>query len=221
MGYLQDFGFTPDRARQPLGVLSGGECNRLLLARLFAQPSNVLVLDEPTNDLDLDTLDLLEEQIDAYRGTVLLVSHDRTFLNNVVTGVLAFEKHPVDNTSRWLGPDDGWYVNAYVGGYDDWAACRVSPPTEPKKKPKTPVRDNVAAAKTRRLTSSERRELAALPARIEAMEEEQAQWHGAMADPAFYKQDSETIAHAGKRSTELAHEIELAYARWETLESIT
>ena len=132
IGYLEDFLFTPDRARQPVSVLSGGERNRLLLARLFAQPSNVLVLDEPTNDLDLDTLELLEEQLAAYTGPVLIVSHDRSFLNNVVTSVLAFEKHPPGRNDIWLKPDDGWFVNEYVGGYDDWAAKRLLPPeTEP------------------------------------------------------------------------------------------
>ncbi|HEY8240933.1 MAG TPA: ATP-binding cassette domain-containing protein, partial [Kiritimatiellia bacterium] len=113
IGYLQDFLFAPERSRQRVSSLSGGERNRLLLARLFAQPSNVLVLDEPTNDLDLDTLELLEEQLDAYKGTVLLVSHDRAFLNNVVTSVLAFEKAGADKPDHWLGPDDGWFVNEY------------------------------------------------------------------------------------------------------------
>ena len=219
MGYLQDFGFTPDRARQPVGALSGGECNRLLLARLFAEPSNVLVLDEPTNDLDLDTLDLLEEQIDAYPGTVLLVSHDRTFLNNVVTGVLVFEKHPPDDATRWLGPEDGWYVNAYVGGYDDWMAGRVLPPESERVPAKSRPPEGAKPANPRRLSVPERRELAALPARIETLEREQTQWHERMADPGFYRQDGETIAQARRKSQALDDEIEAAYRRWETLES--
>lgn len=220
MGYLQDFGFAPDRARQPVGALSGGECNRLLLARLFAQPSNVLVLDEPTNDLDLDTLELLEEQLDAYRGTVLVVSHDRAFLNNVVTGLLVFEKHPADGSAVRLGPKEGWYVNPYVGGYDDWAALRAPPTPEPKSRPEKALREPMKSERTPRLSARERRELAALPERIEALEEEQAQWHGAMTHPDFYKQPGEAIARAGRRCTELEREIERAYAKWEHLESI-
>ena len=136
IGYLQDFLFEPERARQPVRSLSGGERNRLLLARLFAQPSNVLMMDEPTNDLDLDTLELLEDQIAAYSGTVLLVSHDRAFLDNVVTSVWVFEKHPVGDAATWIGEQDGWYVNEYVGGHADWSKGRVLPPSlEPEEKP--------------------------------------------------------------------------------------
>jgi ABC transport system ATP-binding/permease protein len=226
LGYLQDFLFAPDRARQPVCALSGGERNRLLLARLFAQPSNVLVLDEPTNDLDLDTLELLEEQLDTYRGTVLLVSHDRTFLNNVVTSVLVFEKHDLDQPGHWLGPDDGWFVNEYVGGYDDWAARRVLPPApgpsrEPAKE-ETPPRSErpTTPAKKKRLTDWQKRELAELPGRIEALEAEQAQWHARMADPAFYRQGSTEISRARQRAEELIAELETAYRRWEQLEAI-
>ena len=219
-GYLQDFLFSPDRARQPAGSLSGGERNRLLLARLFAEPSNVLVLDEPTNDLDLDTLELLEEQLEAYAGTVLLVSHDRAFLNNVVTSVLAFEKHRVEEPDRWLGPEEGWFVNEYVGGYDDWAAQRVRPPAPESEAKKTPPPPVPPAAK-RRVSQKEKRELEALPALIEALEAQQAQWHARMADPAFYRQQGgEEIAHARTRSAELAAELETAYRRWEELEAI-
>jgi ATP-binding cassette subfamily F protein uup len=219
VGYLEDFLFTPDRARQPVCVLSGGERNRLLLARLFAQPSNVLVLDEPTNDLDLDTLELLEEQLAAYSGTVLLVSHDRSFLNDVVTSVLAFEKHHPDRPGQWLGPDEGWYVNEYVGGYDDWAKRRLLPPApKPSEKKDAPSRPEPAPRK-KHLSEKDRRELESLPARIEAMEEEQAQWHGRMADPAFYRQDGDTIAHARQRTEELVADLEAAYRRWEKLEA--
>lgn len=219
IGYLEDFLFTPDRARQPVRALSGGERNRLLLARLFAQPSNVLVLDEPTNDLDLDTLELLEEQLAGYAGTVLLVSHDREFLDNTVTSVMAFEKHPPGATDVWLGPDDGWYVNEYVGGCSDWRARRALPPDpEPAAAPK-PQRPK-ATPTARRLSHQERRELEKLPGKIEALEEEQSQWHGRMADPAFYRQEGDAIARATQRATELAAELETAYRRWEELEAV-
>jgi ABC transport system ATP-binding/permease protein len=218
-GYLQDFLFEPDRARQPVLALSGGERNRLLLARLFAEPSNVLVLDEPTNDLDLDTVELLEEQLAAYGGTVLLVSHDRTFLNNVVTSVLAFEKHPPERADAWLGPSDGWYVNEYVGGYDDWAARRVVPPEAEPAEKKAPAPSHTRPPKKKRLPEKEMRELEALPGRIEAMEEEQAQWHARMADPAFYRQSGEEIARARQRAEALVAALEIAYRRWEELEA--
>ncbi len=220
IGYLESFLFPSDRARMPVGVLSGGERNRLLLARLFARPSNVLVLDEPTNDLDLDTLELLDEQLDAYAGTVLLVSHDRTFLNNVVTAVLAFEKHTPDRPGEWLGEREGWYVNEYVGGYDEWAARRILPP-EPEgapRPPPPPKREPVARKK--RLTDWEKRELESLPGRIEALEAEQAQWHARLADPAFYRKGAADIAHAKQRSDRLVAELEVAYRRWETLEAV-
>lgn len=217
IGYLQDFLFTPDRARQPVSLLSGGERNRLLLARLFAQPSNVLVLDEPTNDLDLDTLELLEEQIAAYRGTVLIVSHDRTFLDEVVTSVLAFEKHPPGIIDSWLGPDEGWYINEYVGGYDEWIQSRVLPP-EPEAKPK-PAKPRSEPKPKKRLSDWDRRELAELPTRIEAMEEELAQWHGRMADAAFYRQPGEEIARAKERVEKLGVDLATAYHRWDELEA--
>ena len=218
IGYLQDFLFTPERARAPVARLSGGERNRLLLARLFAQPSNVLVLDEPTNDLDLDTLELLEEQLDAYQGTVLLVSHDRAFLNNVVTSVLAFEKYDADGPPGWRGPDEGWYVNEYVGGYDDWAAQRRSPPApEPVERKPAPIRERPAAKK--KMSDKERRELAALPGHIEALEAEQHQLQVRMADPAFYRRTPDDIAAARQRYETLIPELESAYRRWEELEA--
>jgi ABC transport system ATP-binding/permease protein len=201
-------------------ALSGGERNRLLLARLFAQPSNVLVLDEPTNDLDLDTLELLEEQLDAYTGTVLLVSHDRAFLNDVVTSVLAFEKHTSAKPGQWLGPQDGWYVNEYVGGYDDWAAQRLLPPAPAATPRAAPTPRREPAAKKRRLSDKERRELEGLPGRIEALEAEQAQWHARLADPAFYRTPPEDIAHARHRAEELVAELETTYHRWEALEAL-
>jgi ABC transport system ATP-binding/permease protein len=218
ISYLEDFLFTPDRARSPVSVLSGGERNRLLLARLFAQPSNVLVLDEPTNDLDLDTLELLEEQLENYNGTVLLVSHDRAFLNNVVTSVLVFEKHPQDRGDQWLGPHEGWYVNEYVGGYDDWIAKRIVPP-EAEASPKTaPARTEKTVCK--KMSFKDRRELEELPARIEALEEEQTQWHACLADPAFFRKPKAEVAKATERSETIAMELEKVYHRWTELEAI-
>ncbi len=217
IGYLQDFLFAPERARQRVATLSGGERNRLLLARLFAQPSNVLVLDEPTNDLDLETLDLLEEQLDAYQGTVLLVSHDRSFLNNVVTSVLAFEKYQIEQPATWLDADAGWFINEYVGGYDDWAAQRKSPPTPtPVEKSEAPARPPTPSKK--RISDKERRELEALPGRIEALESEQHLLHVRMADPAFYRGTPEEIAGVRKRYEDIIPELENAYERWGELE---
>ncbi len=218
IGYLQDFLFAPDRARQRVATLSGGERNRLLLARLFAQPSNVLVLDEPTNDLDLDTLELLEEQLDGYQGTVLLVSHDRAFLNNVVTSVLAFEKYAADDPATWLGEDDGWFVNEYVGGYDDWAAQRRSPPAPAAAEKKSPPKAARPPAR-KHLTDQETRELESLPGRIEALEAEQHTLHARMSDPAFYRGAPDDIARARKRYEAIIPELEKDYARWEELEA--
>jgi len=218
IGYLQDFLFAPDRSRQRVATLSGGERNRLLLARLFAQPSNVVVLDEPTNDLDLDTLELLEEQMDAYQGTVLLVSHDRSFLNNVVTSVLAFEKYDTDRPGVWLGPGEGWFVNEYVGGYDDWAAQRKSPPA-PEAAPREPAPARVRTPMKKKLSDKERRELEGLPGRIEALEAEQHELHVRMADPAFYRGPADDIARARQRYEDIIPELEKVYARWEDLEA--
>ena len=222
IGYLQDFLFSAERARQPVRVLSGGERNRLLLARLFAQPSNVLVMDEPTNDLDLTTLDLLEDRLAAYGGTVLLVSHDRTFLDNVVTTVLVFEKHSPERPGEWLGPDAGWYVNPYVGGYEDWARRRLLPPAPDVAKKVAPASGrSPAPPRKRRLSDREKRELADWPHKIEALEAEQAQLHTTMADPAFYRRSStEEMALARQRSAELVTEIEAAYRRWEEIETL-
>jgi ATP-binding cassette subfamily F protein uup len=222
IGYLQDFLFTAERARQPVGSLSGGERNRLLLALLFAQPSNVLVMDEPTNDLDLDTLELLEERLAGYRGTVLVVSHDRAFLNNVVTSTLAFEKGQPGNPGVWLGPDDGWFVNEYAGGYDDWLARRAQPPAQEP----GPVATVAAPPKTdrpkkRRLWEKDRRELEALPGRIEALEAEQTEWHARLADPAFYRQaKADDVTQARTRLQQIETDLEAAYHRWTELEAL-
>jgi ATP-binding cassette subfamily F protein uup len=220
LGYLADFLFTPDRARQPVRALSGGERNRLLLARLFAQPSNVLVLDEPTNDLDLDTLDLLEERVAGYGGTVLMVSHDRAFLNAVVDRTLVFEKFDnAESGGPWLGRDDGWFVNEYAGGYNDWVAKRRQPPAPATTKPARPARSE--PARKRRLTFAERTELDALPNRIETLESEQKALHAQLADPVFYRSgDAPGFARAQTRSHELDASIETAYKRWAALDLI-
>ena len=202
IGYLQDFLFSPSRARTPVSALSGGERNRLLLAKLFSKPSNVLVMDEPTNDLDGETLDLLEELLSDYSGTVLLVSHDRAFLNNVVTSTIVFENGE---------------VNEYVGGYDDWLRQRPHSATEPElaKKPGRESRKKTARAK---LGYNEKRELAELPGRIEALEAEQHRLFEAMAGPDFYKKDAEKATELKTRLTEIERELGAAYVRWEALE---
>jgi ABC transport system ATP-binding/permease protein len=207
IGYLQDFLFAPARARSPVKVLSGGERNRLLLAKLFTQPSNVLVLDEPTNDLDIETLDLLEELLMDYPGTVLLVSHDRAFLNNVVTSTLALE-----GEGR---------VNEYVGGYDDWlrqSRTRSDAPVVPigtlEQKP-GPRRQK---EKPRKLTFKEQQELDALPKRIETLDAEQQQITATMADPAFYRESGSKVAETKARLDAVEKELAEAYTRWEELE---
>lgn len=211
LGWLQDFLFTPERARAPITRLSGGERNRLLLAKLFARPSNLLVLDEPTNDLDLETLELLEERLGQYTGTVLLVSHDRDFLDAVVTSTLAI--------------DDSGVVREYVGGYSDWERQRPAPvpaavDTSTAVKPVvvTPAPAPAAPAK-RKLGFKEQRELEQLPLRIETLEAELATLQEAMAAPTFFRQDGAAIASAQQRLAVLNSEIEQAYARWEALDS--
>jgi ATP-binding cassette subfamily F protein uup len=205
IGYLKDFLFPPERIDSPVKALSGGERNRLLLAKIFTQPANMMVLDEPTNDLDVDTLELLEELLSEYEGTLLLVSHDRTFLDNVVTSTLVFE-------------GDG-RVGEYVGGYEDWLRQRQEqPPARP-----TATRRAVAATpvpvKARKLSYNEQRELDALPGKIEALEAEQARLHAALADPGFYQQPGEQIAVTHARLDAVTRELESRYARWEALES--
>ncbi|MHC4836319.1 MAG: ATP-binding cassette domain-containing protein [Planctomycetota bacterium] len=208
VGYLQDFLFTPGQSRNAVANLSGGERNRLLLARLFAKPSNVLVLDEPTNDLDMETLDLLEECLLNYPGTVLIVSHDRAFLNNVVTSTFVLE--------------GGGAVKEYVGGYDDWLRQRKEPVESKQLLKKTPVKETAkktARDKPRKLSYKENKELEALPGLIETLEAEQQQLHDAMADPDFYKQGTD-IAATAERLEELKNRLKTAYARWEELESL-
>ena len=212
IGYLGDFLFAPQRARSPVKSLSGGERNRLLLARLFARPANVLVLDEPTNDLDIETLDLLEELLADYDGTLFLVSHDRAFLDNVVTQVIAAE-----GDGRW---------GEYAGGYADWqrvkqaAAEREAELTRAAApKPVAPAAPKPAAAKGGKLSFNEKRELESLPDRIAALEAEQTALHARMADPALYQQAPQEVARIKGRLEELDTEIENALARWEALES--
>ncbi len=209
IGYLQDFLFEPERARLAVRVLSGGERNRLLLAKLFTQPANVLVLDEPTNDLDAETLELLEELLLAFNGTLLLVSHDRAFLNNVVTSVLALA-------------GDG-RVDEYVGGYDDWLRQRktAAPTQREQSKTETPRRAPDAerlSYKAQREREAMRQELETLPQRIQALESAQHQLTQAMATAEFYKQSVSEIVKANERLRSIADELTAAYARWEELD---
>jgi ATP-binding cassette subfamily F protein uup len=219
MGYLRDFLFPPERARSPVRALSGGERNRLLLARLFTRPANVLVLDEPTNDLDLETLELLEAQLVEWTGTLLLVSHDRVFLDDIVTSTLVFE-------------GDG-RVQEYVGGYTDWLRQRsVSRPAGLQLRPAASGRradvqgrsdpasapEHGARAK-RKLSYNEQRELAALPARIDALEAEQRALNGRIAGAEFYREPATAISEALARQQQLELELLDAYERWHELES--
>ena len=209
ISYLKDFLFSPDRARQPVKSLSGGERNRLLLARLFTEPANLLVLDEPTNDLDADTLELLEELLTEYEGTVLLVSHDRAFLDNLVTSVLVFEGDGV--------------VNDYVGGYEDWLRQRAVPApaaVTPKPAAEKPLPPKPARDKPKKMSFKEQRELETLPQRIEAIEAEIAELNAAMGRPEFYQQAREAITRSQTRIAELEQTQATAYARWEELEAL-
>lgn len=204
IGYLKDFLFSPDRARSPVRILSGGERNRLLLAKLLTKPSNVLVMDEPTNDLDAETLELLEELLLDYPGTLLLVSHDRVFLNNVVTSTLVFE-------------GEG-QISEYVGGYDDW--LRQRKPNMPVKAEKTPAKGEKSKPRRngpQKMSYKDQCELEALPQRIEEMEEEQQQLYQTMADPTFYQQGGGEIAKAKDRLKALEQELDATYQRWEEL----
>ena len=207
IGYLQDFLFSPARSRALVKTLSGGEKSRLLLARLFAQPSNLLILDEPTNDLDTETLDLLEEQLAYYKGTVLLISHDRAFLNNVATSTLVFEKNQT--------------LHEYPGGYDDWLAQRSS--VIPVNSPAPSAANTSAPIKTRTATSAklsykEQRELEKLPDQIKKIEEEQATLQADMHSSTFYLQDKSLIADKINRLEQLTAELTALYDRWAELD---
>ncbi len=208
MGYLQEFLFAPERARSPVRALSGGERNRVLLARLFSQPANVVVMDEPTNDLDVETLELLEERLLAFQGTLLVVSHDRAFLDNVVTSTVAFEP--------------GGRVAEYVGGYSDWLRQRpVAAKPGPAKAATAPVAAKTApTAKPAKLSYNQQRELDQLPARIEALEAEQHGLTEQTSDPAFYTRTQDTQRVVLERLSAIERELEQAYSRWDELESM-
>ena len=205
MGYLQDFLFTPERARTPVKALSGGERNRLLLAKLFTQPANLLVMDEPTNDLDAETLDLLEDLLMNYHGTLLLVSHDRAFLNNVATSTIVFD-------------DDG-QVREYVGGYDDWMQQRQLSKTTTVTKEKSTPKPVKSSGKKTSLTYQEQLDLEALPKQIEAMELKQAELHDKVSQADFYQQAADKVTAVQDQLTQLEEELELAYDRWQQLEA--
>lgn len=216
IGYLKDFLFPPQRIDSPVKALSGGERNRLLLAKIFTRSANMMVLDEPTNDLDVDTLELLEELLSEYEGTLLLVSHDRTFLDNVVTSTLVFE-------------GDGKF-NEYAGGYEDWERYQ----RQIAEVPVLPARASRAAKEEtreiekrplsnsgpRKLTYKEQRELEGLPGKIENLENEQMELHARMGDADFYRQSSDGITASIERLESIKHELESYYKRWQVLESL-
>ena len=205
ISYLKDFLFSAQRAQSPVKTLSGGERNRLLLAKLFTQPSNLLVLDEPTNDLDTDTLELLESLLVEYNGTVLLVSHDRAFINNVVTSTLVIDSKGV--------------VTEYAGGYDDWLSQSKSREKENNSSIKKTKPRRIKQAQPK-LTWKQERELEDLPALLEGLEKEQADLEQAMSAPDFYRQEGDQVAKAKTRLEELEGEMESLLERWEELESI-
>lgn len=208
VGYLQDFLFPPAQIMAPVNSLSGGERNRLMLAKLFTLPSNVLVLDEPTNDLDAETLELLEDRLMDYNGTILLVSHDREFLNNVVTSTIAFE--------------GGGRLEEYVGGYDDWVAQRTvqTEPARLKVREEKPKKEKPPPEK-RRLSYKERLELQELPQKIEALEKEKHDLAAILSSPSFYAdKDAAKIRTAGDRLACLDAELDIAYNRWDELENL-
>ena len=210
ISYLQDFLFPANRCRQPVRALSGGERNRLLLAKLFTRPANVLVMDEPTNDLDLETLELLEERLLDFEGTLLLVSHDRAFLDNVVTSTLVFE-------------GDG-QVNAYVGGYQDWlrqrpAAARTKSDDQKTAAARPAPAPAAPMAKAKKLSYKDQRELEQLPARIESLEVELEEIQTTLGDPTLYSQSPDRVAELNTRMQQIEQELAEAYERWEALEA--
>jgi ABC transport system ATP-binding/permease protein len=211
IGYLKDFLFPPQRIDSPVKALSGGERNRLLLAKIFTQSANMMVLDEPTNDLDVDTLELLEDLLADYEGTLLLVSHDRTFLDNVVTSTLVFEG---EGTFR-----------EYAGGYDDWERYQRQIPEVPKRPQTGANRPSITGSTTarraeplRKLTYKEQRDLEALPRKIEALEAEQAELHARVGDGAFYRQSRDDITATMERLEIVKRDLEESYERWQALE---
>lgn len=205
MGYLQDFLFTPERARTPVKALSGGERNRLLLAKLFTQPANLLVMDEPTNDLDAETLDLLEDLLMNYHGTLLLVSHDRAFLNNVATSTIVF--------------DDDNQVREYVGGYDDWVHQRQLDIKQTQTTTKSTTKQVKSGNKKAALSYQEQLDLAALPKQIEKMELQQSELLNRVGQPEFYQQSADKVSAVQDQLAQLTGELENAYDRWQQLEA--
>jgi ATP-binding cassette subfamily F protein uup len=202
--YLADFLFPTQRAKSPVKMLSGGERNRLLLARLFARPANFIVLDEPTNDLDIESLELLEQKLQEYPGTLLLVSHDRRFLDNVVTQTLA------------SGGDGTW--RNYVGGYTDWLEQR--PKAAPARKDAKPAEAPAPAREKPRakLSYKDQRELELLPGEIEALEREQTELNARMSSSDYRRQSQEKMREDSKRASEIEELLLTKFARWEALE---
>ena len=209
ISYLQDFLFTPERAKSPVNQLSGGERNRLLLAKLFTHPANLLVFDEPTNDLDAETLELLEELLVNFKGTVLLISHDRMFLNNVITGILVFS--------------DNGKVKEYIGGYDDWAEFTIkqSPKenTAPKIDKKRLYKEEKRSKQKKKISFKEKQELKELPSLIESLEKEQSEIYTEMTDPNFYSNKDNAVI-LKERLDEIEKQLPEVYERWEYLDSI-
>jgi ATP-binding cassette subfamily F protein uup len=215
IGYLQDFLFSPERTRTQVKFLSGGERNRVLLARLFAKPANLIVLDEPTNDLDAETLEMLEERLVEFAGTVLVVSHDRSFLDNVVTSTIVFEP---------TAGEQGYSVKEYVGGYADWLRQRApaqpsETPSAAKPKQGEPPRESVApSVRAPKRSFKEQRELESLPGIIDGLEQDIAKLHVAMAAPDYFRQSGDILARDQSRLRDLEDKLRTAFARWEALE---
>jgi ATP-binding cassette subfamily F protein uup len=208
ISYLQDFLFTPDRVRQPLNALSGGERNRVLLAKLFTKPANLLVLDEPTNDLDVETLELLEELLADYQGTLLLVSHDRAFIDAVVTSTLVFEGKGV--------------ISECAGGYQDWLrekSARESVETATAAE-KTVARKTKQKSSVNKLSYKLQRELEQLPGTIERLEKEIEALHALLADPELYRENAERVSDLKEQLSARENELEQAFERWEELEAL-
>ena len=202
ISYLQDFLFAPDRARAPITKLSGGERNRLLLAKLFATPSNMLVMDEPTNDLDIETLELLEELVMNYQGTLLLVSHDREFIDHVVSSTLVFE---------------AGQLNEYVGGYEDW--LRQRPSSENAKNTDQKKSQKAEKATLKKRSYKDQRELDQLPQKIEELDQALEELHKEMSNPDFFKNTKEVIEEKNRKLLEIEEALRLTYERWEQLET--
>jgi ATP-binding cassette subfamily F protein uup len=208
ISYLEDFLFPPQRSRSPVKSLSGGERNRLLLARLFARPANVLVLDEPTNDLDIDTLELLESLLQEFTGTLFLVSHDRAFLENTVTQVIAFEGNGV--------------LTEFGGGYDDWqrfTTQRLAESVQAAKVSPKPATAKLASKPDSKLSFKEQKELEEIPAKIEHLETEQININQQLADSELYKTQPERVKTLQARLLEIGNQLENHLARWEVLDT--